>query len=365
MKNPDNLYDSIEKIRFIREKALKNKRPYSELKLNKPISFWIKDDRLLNEIGKEFTVILRTRGCRWALGRSGGCTMCGYIQDCAIEGIKSDQIKNQFKFAIEARLDELSSSKDKFILKIFNSGSFFDDSEIDSPTREYIYEKINGLSNVEELVVESRVEFLTKEKLTNLKEMLGKKYVEIAIGLETVNDHYRNEYINKGLLYEDFLKAFELCKEIGLGTRIYLLFKPPFMSEQSAIDDCVHSIKTLIELGVNTISINPVNIQKGSYLEYLFYQNRYRPPWFYSLFKALILALNRHKSKPSVRILSDPSGAGTKRGIHNCLRKDCNERMEHYLRRFVLSQDVKNLEDIIDIEPCDCLTEYRFKKQFV
>jgi hypothetical protein len=153
----------------------------------------------------------------------------------------------------------------------------------------------------------------------------------------------------------------KICREQGFGVKVYLLLKPPFLNEQAAIDDCSNSIKTLIKLGINSISINPMNIQKGTLVEYLWYQNRYRPPWFYSLFKCIKKAVKQTDLR-STRLLSDPSGSGTKRGIHNCLKRECENYSETILRNFVLSQDLNELEQ--KEHKCDCKKKYQFKKDY-
>ncbi|MHA1509125.1 MAG: hypothetical protein ACTSO6_10530, partial [Promethearchaeota archaeon] len=96
----------IEKIKKFRGKAIKQKRNYDEKQLDKPISFWIKDDRLLKKKGKEFTIILRTKGCSWALGPNGGCSMCGYVQDSTFEKIDQAHIKNQIDYAFQEKITE-------------------------------------------------------------------------------------------------------------------------------------------------------------------------------------------------------------------------------------------------------------------
>ena len=190
-------------------------------------------------------------------------------------------------------------------------------------------------------------------------------YIEVAIGLETVDDHIRNTYINKGLLFKDFLEAIRICKISDIGVRAYLLFKPPFLNEQTAIDDCVSSILKLAELKVNTISINPLNIQKNTLIEYLFYQKRYRPPWFYSLFKCIVKASQERDILKEVRIISSPSGAGSKRGIHNCLKRDCNEFMIKSLKNFVMTQDINYLIRSDEDYSCDCLVKYQLQKRYI
>jgi len=349
-----------EEIEALRKKALENKRTYPDQKLNRPVSFWTKKERLMDKVGKELTIILRTRGCYWAL-EHGGCSMCGYVEDANIEDVKPQKIINQFDYAIENTIEEIRLDSDDYVLKIFNSGSFFDDSEMHEEIRQHIYKSIAKIPEITEFIVESRIEFVTEEKIEEIKTHLPKKYIEIGIGLESVNDHIRNKYINKGLDFRDFINTKDLCKRRDIGVKAYLLFKPPFLNEQAAIDDCVFSVKELINLGIDTISINPCNIQKNSYVEYLWYQNRYRPPWYYSLFECFKNALDSETINKT-RILCDPSGAGTKRGIHNCLRRECNEKMGNYLRQFILSQDLKVLKDIE--YDCICFSKYNLQKDY-
>ncbi len=330
MQNNEYISAKIKTLRIKSRKKGVNKD------LNKPVSFWIKSDRLIHEIGKEFTIILRTKGCRWALGETGGCSMCGYIKDSYTEDVDSQYIINQFDYAFNSKINEIEEDEENYIIKIFNSGSFFDDNDVPMSVRKHIYEKISTISKIKEVVVESRVEFINKDKLLEMREELGKKYCEIGIGLETTKDY-------------------------NIGIKAYLLFKPPFLNEQAAIDDCSNSIKILVEKGITSISINPVNIQSGSLTEKLWYQKHYRPPWFYSLFKCLKHSLIQENLK-TIRILCDPSGAGTKRGIHNCLERECNEQMKSMLQRFVLNQNLNELK--MNSNECECKSQYHLQKDY-
>ncbi|MHA1669258.1 MAG: archaeosine biosynthesis radical SAM protein RaSEA [Promethearchaeota archaeon] len=354
----------IDKVKTLRARTIRRLKGLPSEKLNKPVTYWIKEDRLLDKIGKEFTVILRTKGCSWALGEQGGCTMCGYIQDSCVDAINSSNIKNQFMHAWNDKLEEIQNDKDDYIIKIFNSGSFFDDDEISENLRKFIYEQINKVNNITEVVVESRTEHLSRNKLVQMRSELGSRHIEIGIGLETVNDYIRLNYINKGITFKEFLDAVNLCKQCDIGIRAYLLFKPPFISEASAIDDCVSSIKTLIDMQVNTISINPVNIQRGTLVEYLWQQNRYHVPSFYSLMKSLKKGIRTQEMLKDTRIACDPSGAGSRRGIHSCSKKECNFRMKNILKNFVLSQDIKSLEKLDEQEHCNCKLNYHMQKMF-
>jgi len=352
----------VEQINSIKQNALKRRADYGEEQLKRPISYWIKEDRLKNEIGKEFTIILRTKGCGWALSKQGGCSMCGYYLDAITKDISTSQLINQFDYAYNNKINEIKQDSYNYVLKIFNSGSFLDENEIPKEVRNHICETVSKVEKFKEVVVESRLEYINSENLEELKENFKKKHLEIAFGLESVDDYVRNNYINKGALFKDFKSAFKECREKDIDVKVYLLFKPPFLNEQAAIDDCLNSIKTLIDLGVNSISINPTNIQKGTLLELLWFQNRYRPPWYYSLFKCIKTAVSQEDLK-SVRLLSDPSGAGTKRGIHNCLKQECETYAEKKLKNFVLSQNLIELEEKGYI--CNCRKKYQLQKNFI
>ncbi len=348
-----------EKIKSIRLRSLNKRKRISRKDLDRPVSFWIKKDRLVNEVGKELTIILRTKGCSWALGETGGCSMCGYVQDANIEEVNQNHIRNQIDFVLNNKIKEISEANENFVIKIFNSGSFFDENEISEETKQYIYEKVANIDNLKEFIIESRPEFIKSENLKELKDYLKGKYVEIAIGLETVNDYIRNYYINKGMTYEDFINVFKICKDNRMGVKAYLLLKPPFLNEAGAIDDCVNSIKNLVKLKVNTISINPLNIQRGTLAEYLWYNNKYRPPWFHSLFKVIKKSISQNDLL-NVRLLSDPSGAGTKRGIHNCLKRECEKAAKRSLQKFVFSQELGTLDN--NNFECECKRKYQLQK---
>ncbi|MFW9826593.1 MAG: archaeosine biosynthesis radical SAM protein RaSEA [Candidatus Thorarchaeota archaeon] len=351
----------VDKISLIRMNALKHRKKYGIEQLKYPISFWIKEERLREGLGKEFTIILRTSGCSWASKEIGGCSMCGYYLDAFQGNVSTSQIINQFDFAYNKKINDIKKDDYDYVLKIFNSGSFLDEIEISKEARYNILEKISEEKKIKEVVLESRMEFINSEKIKEIKELLSTKYIEIAIGLETANDYIRNNYINKGVQFQDFENTLKICKQQGVGVKVYLLFKPPFLNEQAAIDDCANSIKKLIKLGINSISINPMNIQKGTLVEYLWYQNRYRLPWFYSLFKSIKKAVKQEDLK-STRLLSDPSGAGTKRGIHNCLKKECENNSKKILKNFVLTQNLNELEK--KEYECDCKKRYQFKKDY-
>ncbi|MFW5936304.1 MAG: archaeosine biosynthesis radical SAM protein RaSEA, partial [Candidatus Hadarchaeota archaeon] len=280
-------------------------------------------------IGSCLTVILRTIGCHW-----NKCLMCGYSQD-ADKRVTAENLQNQFDYAMSKFEDDFD------IVKIFTSGSFFDEREVPSNVREYIYQKVvdNG---VKKLSVESRPEFVTREKLVDQEVVL-----EVGIGLETSNDFIREHCINKGFTFEDFKKAASLLKEENVLIKVYLLLKPPFLSEKEAINDAISSALHVKEYA-DMVSVNPTNIPSKTYIEVLWKRGMYRPPWLWSM----IEVVNRIREE-GMEVKGDPVAGGKERGPHNCGK--CDSEAIRAIRDFSLSQDTEELKGL----SCDCIHKWK------
>ena len=64
------------------------------------------------------------------------------------------------------------------------------------------------------------------------------------------------------------------------------MLKPPYLSEKESIDDAV---KSAIDAAphVDKISINPVNVQKNTVVEKLWFRNEWVAPWLWSVVDVL------------------------------------------------------------------------------
>lgn len=351
----------IELAQSLRVKAKEKMEKY-DIDQSRPVASWISDDRLLSGVGYEFTVILRTCGCKWAKSASGGCSMCGYYNDSSPVEISDEEIVAQFIQAIgryDQRLQEIHAEGKSVALKIFTSGSFFDDDEISEIIRDQIASKITELPMITEIVVESRPEFVVGPSIQRFKKQLGSAVLEVGMGLESSSNFVRETLINKGFGVGAIKKAIDVLHENDALAKIYLLLKPPFLTEKRAIVDAVQSIKDSLEMGADVISINPVNVQKYTIVDYLHYRNQYRPPWIYSVFEVFRRSLNPEILK-NVLILCDPSAAGKSRGVHNCKDRGCNQLWLDKLHEFVQKQDYSIISDPnLPYDACSCWKKYQ------
>src|SRR5579884_3690107 len=66
----------------------------------RPSTTFTQPDRIEGQEVEAFVVILRTRGCRWALG--GGCSFCGYVNDSFIRKIEPAELVEQMRNALRS-----------------------------------------------------------------------------------------------------------------------------------------------------------------------------------------------------------------------------------------------------------------------
>jgi hypothetical protein len=314
------------KIRSLRKYQ---KRKYSSRQY---VSCWSEKDVIDGKIVDAFVIILRTRGCSWAL--NSGCSMCGYINDAMLENVSDKDLFFQFS-------ESMKKFNNQKIVKIFTSGSFLDKTEISEKIQEKICETLG--KKTRKVIVESRPEFVNKEKLKKLKKLCN---LEIAVGLESTNDKVLKYSINKGFTLKDYLKAAEIIKNI-CSLKTYVLLKPPFLTEKESIIDAINTARLAGKYS-STVSLNPVNIQKNTFVEFLWKRNKYRPPWLWSV----VEALKESKKLTDAHLMSSPTGGGTKRGAHNCPK--CDKKILSAVQDFSLTQN----SSVFDNLYCECKEEW-------
>ncbi|MGM0405566.1 MAG: archaeosine biosynthesis radical SAM protein RaSEA [Thermoplasmatota archaeon] len=299
------------------------------------VSSWTERELYQGELKDVFSVIFRTTGCSW--NRSSGCTMCGYYTDTNPD-INHDDLADQF----QEFSDKYSGEE---IVKIYTSGSFFDEDEI---PQKFALNVLNFL-DAGKVVVETRPQFITSNRLQKFSSKVKK--LELAIGLESSNNFVLKNCINKGFKLENYLEKRDLVFDNQSLLRTYLLLKPPFLTEKEAIKDLTNSIERVSHPD-NIISINPVNVQRGSLLEKLNRDKIYRSAWLWSLLKVISEVDNIDST-----IISSTVGLGSERGAHNC--GECDQEIVELIRRFNLTQDIEPIKSRLKNPECTCYQQWK------
>jgi len=371
--------------------------------LGEYIRCWSEDD-VIDEPGvpggrpcKALVVILKTRGCTWAL--AGGCTMCGYANESAWAKVTEDQLVEQFRRAWRKYQGEE-------LVKIYTSGSFLDRFEVMPGAQKRILAMVGGGSGTQEppttrtnepqipqtpqnnwsapsaqsaaalvspaaalaspavalprkhptkVAFESLPGFVTDESLAALEGLCNR--LEVGIGVESANLLVLRDSVNKGHAFEAFPQAAAACQRHGVSVKAYLMAKPPFLKESDALVDATRTIVAAAPHS-RMVSLNPTNVQGNTLVDALHKRGSYRPPWLWTLVQALLDGRTTAEAAGFTGMLkSDVIAAGQERGAHNC--GQCDETVVGYLKKYKATQDKKWLRKCLDDVDCACRTEWR------
>ena len=293
-----------------------------------------------------WTLLLPGSGCAWAKN-SAGCHMCGFK-------VKIDEI-NRGKPASVTKLmtifqlgKSLIRGSFPYSLSIYNGGSFLNDEEIPLEVQEKICREVERSSSIQQLIVESRPEFVTDEKINLLTSLLKRKKLRVAIGLEAVSDYVREVCINKGFSTDDYERAMEILKKNAAETSTYVFLKPIYLSEQESIEEAVITTRYALSLGSNEVLLESAFIQQGTKMEKLYREGKFRPPWLWSTIE--VVRRTSHLGPVYVGGFEDePSPIAIP---HNC--EMCSPRLMRSFRNYNESLDVNLLHNGC----CACKVEW-------
>ena len=179
------------------------------------------------------------------------CLMCDLWKNTTDQSVPVGAIPDQIEWAL-AQMPKVKH------LKLYNSGSFFDEKAIP----EADYKRIATLVNhFETVIVESHPK-LINEKCLRFRDLL-KPELEVAIGLETVQPKIL-KLLNKQMTLNDFSIAVDFLTKNRIRSRTFILLRPPFLSESEGIFWAKRSLDFAFEKGVECCTVIPVRSGNGA-----------------------------------------------------------------------------------------------------
>jgi archaeosine synthase beta-subunit len=306
--------------------------------LEEPTKVWTEQERFRDGVVDALVVILKTRGCTWAL--QGGCTFCGYVNDSMVRKVTGDNLVAQMRLALQ------QSYKGQRVVKIYTSGSFLDDTEVQREAQPAILALLP--EGVAKVTVEAQTHHATREKLAAVRGALRPEVeLEVAFGLESAHEPVLAYSVNKDDRFADFVQACAWARELGIRTKAYIMLKPPFLTEREALEDTVAMVLQAAP-HCDLLSLNPCNVQNRTLVERMWKRGLYRSPWLWSVAEALL----RVSQGTSTPVRSNPVGAGQARGAHNCGR--CDKAVGDAIEAFSLARD----PTLLPGAECPCREEW-------
>jgi radical SAM enzyme (TIGR01210 family) len=234
----------------------------------KPYGWLVEKERTPSGRTEDTAIIFLTnRECQYH------CLMCDLWKNTTDFSVPAGSIPQQ----IEMALDQMAPARH---LKLYNSGSFFDERAIPSSDYERIAELVSGFETV---IVESHPR-LVNEKCLRLRDML-KPELQVAMGLETVHPEILRK-LNKRMTLEDFENTVKFLSRHEILSRSFILLRPPFMSESEGLYWAERSLDFAFKIGVECCTVIPVRGGNGA-MDLLHERGDYSPPDIHSLEQVL------------------------------------------------------------------------------
>jgi hypothetical protein len=170
--------------------------------------------------------------------------MCDLWKNALSTSVPVGAIPSQIEYAM-ARLPPAP------VIKLYNSGSFFDPRAI--PVTDYpaIAKLLEGFERV---IVECHPALIGDDCFRFRKLVAGR--LEVAMGLETAHPEGLRK-LNKGMTLEGFSSAAAALRGHGIDLRTFILVQPPFLSESEGLHWTSRSLDFAFSCGATAASLIP------------------------------------------------------------------------------------------------------------
>ncbi len=280
----------------------------------KPYAWLVEKERTASgKIEDTAIIFLTNRECPFH------CLMCDLWKNTTDVSVPAGAIPEQIEWALK----QLPEARH---LKLYNSGSFFDERAIP----EEDYKSIASLvKNFETVIVESHPR-LINEKCLIFRDML-KPELQVALGLETVHPEVLRK-LNKQMTLEDFRKAVSFLKQHDILSRAFILLRPPFLSESEGIFWAERSIDFAFSAGVECCTVIPVRAGNGA-MDLLMEMNHFAQPDIRSLETVLEYGIRLNAG----RVFADVWDLDMFSGCKKCIDKRTNRLITLNLNQKITS----------------------------
>jgi radical SAM enzyme (TIGR01210 family) len=242
---------------------------------------YISYDRLLlpdgQAVGRK-KVIVMSGGCSVPT-----CTMCPFTNENNYGRAASPQALLDQVRRVLRRTD---GEPDYSVLSLYNDGSMFAPREVTRQAQVEIARMV-AASGVQRLVVESLPQFVTEPVLAPFVEALGEVQLEIGIGLQSADDLVREVLVNTRISRASFERAVAVMAALGVDPKVYLMVKPPFLTDGEAVTDVVRSVDYLTGMGVNGLTLCPTRVSRNTVAWQLWTSGWYTPPNLWTVVEAV------------------------------------------------------------------------------
>jgi radical SAM enzyme (TIGR01210 family) len=242
--------------------------PRAEVDPWRPYAFFVEPERTpAGTVEEVATLFLTNRECPFR------CLMCDLWKHTTERRVPDGAIAAQVEWA----LGQLPPAQH---VKLYNAGNFFDAQAIPPADLPRVAELLRSFRTV---IIECHPLLVGKRCLA-FRELL-QPALQVAMGLETVHPEVLPR-LNKRMTLADFDRACDFLGAHGIGSRAFLLLRPPFLDEAEGVEWARRSITHAFDRGVECCVVMPTRAGNGA-MEQLQEQGLFQPPRLESLERVL------------------------------------------------------------------------------
>jgi hypothetical protein len=340
-ENYSNLARRIQ--RFLKDLRSKSESERENFSVDRPVCTEIRKTQYKGALVQKLIVFLRGTGCS-SIEQNGGCTFCGFYS-ATNHGIKLERknFLNQLQFAFDLHKKELNQFP---VISLYNDGSMLSEQEISLDVTLEMIRTLSTFKNLQLITTESKLQDITEEKILKIKNATDKE-LELSFGFESSDPVVRRLCINKNFTNKKVIEISKLLKAQNFSCTALVMLKPPFLSEQEAIDDAVKSLEFLENTEIDRIDIELPTVEAFTLTHELWKMDLYKPIMLWSVVEIL---KRKHELNLKKKIYVSPANY-TVRAIatsSNC--NLCNENFSHLFMEYNKANDIS----VFDNLTCEC-----------
>lgn len=185
-------------------------------------------------------VLLKGKPCIY-----GKCSFCNYIEDNSTD----ENLNNKINLDVLKRVTgELGA------LEVINSGSVFELPQATlEKVREIVYEK-----NIKVIWFEAY--YIYKERLQEIRDFFSGVEVRFKVGIETFDENFRNNVLNKNLYYDEIKELSDYFENICLMVGIF------GQTEEMIREDIKTGLENFKRLTINVFIDNGTSVKRDNNL---------------------------------------------------------------------------------------------------
>jgi radical SAM enzyme (TIGR01210 family) len=254
----------------------------------RPYAFLVEEECSADrEVIPVATIFLTNRECPWR------CAMCDLWKNTLTQSVPFGAIPQQIEYA----LGRLPMARQ---IKLYNSGSFFDERAIPSEDYAAISQKVRGL---ERTIVECHPALIGKN-CVSFRDLIGNR-LEVAMGLETVHPEVLDR-LNKRMTLDQFARSAEYLRSNGIDLRVFILVQPAFMRPEESLHWAQRSLDFAFDCGATAATLIPTRGGNGA-MEALAQIGEFAPPALATIEAAVSYGLGLGRGRVFVDLWEMPN----------------------------------------------------------